>query len=115
MKFTGRTRCMTDAEICRMYAECQDSLAVAYHAQCSSTTVLTIVRRSGGVIPKRGGRRTKLAATDAEICRRYLGGQSGITIAKELGTHSVTIYEILERQGVERRETWRHFKKQPLG
>lgn len=111
MKFTGRVRRMTDDEICRMYAERQDSLVVAYHAQCSSTTVLNIVRRSGGVIPKRGGRRTKLAATDAEICQRYLGGQSGVSLAHELGTHPVTIYEILERYGVERREKWRHLKQ----
>jgi hypothetical protein len=115
MKFTGRTRRMTDEEICRMYAECQDSGTVAYHAQCSSTTVLTIVRRNGGVIPKRGGRRRQLDATDAEICRMYQSGQSGISIAHELGTHSVTIYEILKAHGVERREKWRHFKKQQLG
>jgi hypothetical protein len=111
MKFTGRPRRMTDAEICRMYAECQDSLTVACHAQCSSTTVLTIARRNGIVIPKRGGRRIPLDATDAEICRRYLGGQSGVSLAQELGTHPVTIYGILERHGVERREKWRHLRK----
>jgi hypothetical protein len=111
MKFTAKPRRMTDEEICRMYAECQDSGAVAYHAQCSSTTVITIVRRYGGEIPKQGGRRKPLPVSDAEICRRYIGGQSGITIAKDAGTHPVTIYDILERHGIERRVKWRHLNQ----
>jgi hypothetical protein len=111
MKFTGKPRCMTDQEICQMYAECLDSITVAYHAQCSSTTVLAIARRNGIEIPKRGGRRKLLDATDAEICRLYQSGQSGITIAECLGTHPVSIYKILEKHGIERRQKWQHLKK----
>jgi hypothetical protein len=110
MKFTGRARCMTDKEICQMYVDCGDSETVAYHAQCSGTTVLNIVRRNGIEVAKRGGRRKPLPATDAEICRLYLSGQSGVMIAHELGTHPVTIYDILERRGIERRVKWQHLK-----
>lgn len=93
-----------------MYLDCGDGATVAYHAQCSSTTVLSIVRRNGIEIAKRGGKRKPLAVTDAEICRRYLGGQSGVTIAADIKTNPVTIYKILESNGIPRREKWRHLR-----
>lgn len=111
MKFTARPRLLTDEQICRMYLECRDSETVAYQAQCSGTTVLTIVKRHGIEVNKRGGREKPLAISDEEICRMYLSGQSGIKIAESLGTYPLGIYKILERHGIERRTKWQHIKK----
>lgn len=105
MKFTGRKRKLTDAEICALYVEIGDSVIVSIRAGCSSTTVLTIVRRGGGKIWPIGGRRKRgLAATDQEICDRYLAGESGYQIAQSAGTSGALIYSILERNGVPRRD-----------
>jgi hypothetical protein len=111
MKFTNRTRCMTDEQIYQMYLECGDSETVAYHAQCSGSTVLTIVRRSGIEVNKRGGKVKPLPISDEEICRRYQAGESGIKIAEAANTHSVSIYKILDKHGIERRIKWQHLKK----
>ena len=110
-RFTGRPRRLTDGEICRMYAECRDSETVAYHAQCSGTTVLSIVKRNGGEVNRRGGRRKQLPIDEAEICRMYQSGQSGITIAETLKVSYPVIYKILEKNGIEPRRQWQHLRK----
>jgi hypothetical protein len=111
MKFTGRNRTMTDEEICQMYLECRDSETVAYHAKCSGTTVLSIARRNGIEVNRRGGKRKPLPVSDAEVCRRYLSGQSGITIATDLGVSYPLVYKILEKHNIERRRKWHHLGK----
>lgn len=103
MKFTGRPRLLTDEEICRMYAEVMDSETVAYHAQCSGSTVLAIVRKHGGEVNKRGGRPKPLTTSDAEICRLYKSGLSGAQVASQVGTDAYRIFKILEKNGVDRR------------
>lgn len=111
MKFTGRKRKLTDAEICALYAEIGDSVVVSLHAGCSGTTVLTIVRKNGGAIWPIGGRRKRgIPITDQEVCTRYLAGESGIALAQYAGTSSAMIYNILERNGVPRRNRVWHLR-----
>jgi hypothetical protein len=110
MKFTGRPRLLTDEQICKLYLEGQDSETIAYQAQCSGTTVLTIVRRNGIEVIKRGGRVAPLPVSNEEVCRLYQSGQSGNAIAEALGTHATRIYKILDQNHVERRRNWQHLK-----
>jgi hypothetical protein len=110
-KFLAQPRCMTDEQICQMYQDCGDSETVAYHARCSGTTVLTIVRRHGIAVNKRGGRPKPLPIGDEEICRRYLAGESGLQIAESIGSHGVSVYNVLKANGIERRSQWKHLRK----
>lgn len=106
MKFTARPRSMTDEQICAMYAEHGDSLTVGLHANCSSTTVLDIVRRNGGKVgPPGGPRRSRVLhrLTAEQICQRYKAGESGVAIAEAAGCSTATVYTTLEAHGIPRR------------
>lgn len=109
MKYTGRPRTLTDAEVCEKYAELKDSVIVGILAGCSATTVTTIVRRSGGAVLPRGGRvQRPLLLSVEEVCRRYLAGESGESIARDSGTYAAKIYQTLTAAGVARRERGWH-------
>jgi hypothetical protein len=97
---------MTDEEICHMYAATGSAESVAMRAGCSTTTVISICRKAGLPIQKPGGPpgRKPLRLSDAEVIRRYLGGESGASIAAAAGCGYSRIYQILERAGVERRD-----------
>jgi hypothetical protein len=102
----GRRRILSDAEIVRLYLAGDDSGTVGLLAGCDPTTVLTLVRCAGGTVRKPGGCRKpdlyKLA--DAEICRRYQSGISGPEIADAADCAVSSIYSVLRRYGVERRD-----------
>lgn len=102
---SGRPRLMTDEQICEMYAEHGDSFTVGLHANCSSTTVLTIVRRHGGKIGTPGGVRMVrvLKLTAEQMCQRYKAGESGPSLAKAAGCSTGTVYKTLEAHGIPRR------------
>jgi hypothetical protein len=112
MKFCGRPRKLTDAEIVEKYAELGDAITVGILAGCSPTTVAKIVRRAGGVVGPRGGRVTRPATLSVdEICRRYLEGESGHSIAQGAGTYAARIYKVLAAAGVPRRERGWHMAR----
>jgi hypothetical protein len=99
-------RLISDEEILRLYAEEEmDSDTISYRAGCSSTTVLDIVRKLGGVVRGRGGcsERKTLKLTDAEIIQRYKDGASGLTLAEQAGCEPPTIYRVLHSHGVRTR------------
>lgn len=92
-----------------MYAERGDSFTVGLHANCSSTTVLSIVRKAGGVIKPAGGVRITRRLrhlTAAQVCERYRAGESGPVLARAAGCDTRMIYETLEAHGIPRRRPW---------
>jgi len=87
----------------RLYVEEElDGDTISYRAGCSSTTVLDIVRKLGGVVRGRGrgSERKTLKLTDSEIIQRYNDGASGLTLAEQAGCNHVTIYRVLHSHGV---------------
>jgi len=99
-------RRLPDEEILRLYVEEKlDSSTIGIPAECTSKTVLEIVRALGGVVRGPGGRgdRGPLKLTDAEIIRRYNDGASGKALAKQAGCSYSTLYGLLHRHGVRTR------------
>jgi hypothetical protein len=99
-------RLISDQEILRLYVEEElDGDTISYRSGCSSTTVLEIIRKLGGVVRERGGRceRKTLKLTDAEIIQRYNDGASGLTLAEQAGCDHTTIYRLLHSHGVRTR------------
>lgn len=110
---SGRRR-LPDAEIVRLYLEEDlDGDAVGLRAGCSSTTVLALVKDAGGVVRGRAGRPASYARglSDAEICHRYRIGESGHEVARAARCTSTTVYQVLDRYGVPRRNRGRPGKK----
>lgn len=106
--YTGRRRLLSDAEICRLYAEMQDGEGVGLKAGLSGSTVLKIVRANGGVVLPRGARRghpyRAIPLSDADIVAMYQGGRSGVAIAEIAGCGEHRIYSVLDAAGVPRRD-----------
>jgi hypothetical protein len=99
-------RHLPDEEILRLYVEEKlDSSTIGIRAECTSKTVLKIVRALGGVVRGRGGRGDggPLKLTDAEIIQRYNDGTSGKALAKQAGCSHSTLYGLLHRHGVRTR------------
>lgn len=97
-----RRRALPDEEIIRLYIEENlDSDTIAFAAQCSSTTVLDIVRAAGHPVrrPGRGAPRHRHVSDD-EIIARYRSGQDGPRLAALAGCTPGTIYRLLRRHGV---------------
>lgn len=106
MRYTTRRRTLGDAEICRLYADLQDSEAVAARAGCSAPTVIALVRRAGQPVRPPGprpGRRAPLALPEDEIVRRYQAGQYATEISKAAQCSQSAVYRVLEANGVPRR------------
>ena len=99
-------RLLSDEEILRLYVEEElDGDTIGYRAGCSGKTVLEIVRKLGGVVRERGGRRKRktLKLSDDEIIQRYNDGASGRTLAMQAGCDHATIYRVLHSHGVRTR------------
>jgi DNA-binding CsgD family transcriptional regulator len=99
-------RRLPDEEILRLYVEEKlDSSTIGIRTECTSRTVLKIVRALGGVVRGPGGRgdRGPLKLTDAEIIQRYKDGASGKALAKQAGCSHSTLYGLLHRHGVRTR------------
>src|SRR4051794_24859838 len=96
-------RRISDEEILRLYVEGKlDSSTIGLRAECTSKTVLEIVRALDGVVRGPGGRgnRGPLKLTDAEIIQRYTDGATGKALAKQAGCSQSTLYGLLHRHGV---------------
>jgi DNA-binding CsgD family transcriptional regulator len=96
-------RRISDEEILRLYVEGKlDSSTIGLRAECTSKTVLEIVRALDGVVRGPGGRgnRGPLKLTDAEIIQRYNDGATGKALAKQAGCSQSTLYGLLHRHGV---------------
>lgn len=103
----GRTqRTLPDEEIVALYAGGLDSDTIAARANCNATTVLDLVRRAGETVRRPGGRPRPDShrLSDAEICERYRKGQNGPDIADAAGCATSSIYNILKRNGIPRRD-----------
>ena len=99
-------RRIPDEEILRLYVEEKlDSSTIGLRAECTSKTVLQIVRALSGVVRGPGGRGDggPLKLTDAEIIQRYTDGASGKALAKQAGCSHSTLYGLLHRHGVRTR------------
>jgi DNA-binding CsgD family transcriptional regulator len=108
MRYTSRQRRLSDPEIIVLYAELQDSDAVADRAGCSQPTVLAILRRAGVEVRPVGGprgRRVRLAIPESEIIRMYRAGLIAREIAPRAGCSASVVYRILAQHGVERRKS----------
>jgi hypothetical protein len=100
------SRLVSDAEIVALYASGLDADTIGYRAGCCGTTVLAIVRASGGTVRSPGAGRDKPLKLSAEvIVRRYLAGESGPMIADAAGCVASTVYRVLRRHGVTLRDT----------
>lgn len=89
-----------------MYASGLDADSIGYRAGCSGSTVLAIVRASGGTVRPPGSNPGKpLRLTAAEICKRYQAGESGPILAAAAGCVASTIYRVLRAHGVTMRDT----------
>jgi DNA-binding CsgD family transcriptional regulator len=97
-----KARTLSDAEIVAAYVGGEDSSSVAERASCDAGTVLYLVKRAGQPTRPRPAPRPykKLALSDAEICRLYRDGLSGIAIGDRAGTSASTIYGVLRRNDV---------------
>lgn len=101
-RYWYRDRRLTDAEICERYAEGASSIDVGLLANCSSTTVLDVVRKYGVAVRSVGGSaplgRRKLS--DADVCLRYLAGHTAPRLARTAGCCTATVYRILRDGGI---------------
>jgi hypothetical protein len=95
-----------DDKIVEMYASGIDADSIGYRAGCCGTTVLTIVRASGGTVRPPGSNPGKpLRIDEATICKLYRAGESGPIIAAAAGCAPSTVYRILRSHGVTMRDT----------
>lgn len=99
-------RRISDAEIVRLYVdERLDSDSIGARAQCSGSTVLSLVRAAGFTPRLPGGRRKhSLKISEDEVVTRYLDGQSGPQIAEVAGCTPSNVYHVLRRRGVRLRD-----------
>lgn len=97
-------RSLTDEQIIHLYLSGIDSDTIGYRANCSGTTVISIVRAAGHEIRKKGGRRHSLPMSDADIAKRYTAGETGPEIARDIGCTASSIYHVLRRLNVEIRD-----------
>jgi DNA-binding CsgD family transcriptional regulator len=93
-------RTLSDEEIIRLYLSGIDSDTISYRANCSGTTVISLVRAAGHEIRKKGGRRHSLPTSDADIAKRYTAGETGPQIARDIGCTPSSVYHVLRRLGV---------------
>lgn len=100
------SRLIPDDKIVELYASGLDADSIGYRAGCCGTTVLNIVRDAGGTVRPAGSNPAKpLKLTAAEICKRYLAGESGPILADAAGCTASTVYRLLRAHGVVMRDT----------
>ena len=100
-----------ELEVCRRYKAGETAKSIAGAFGVSATTILKVLdrwdvpRNNRAVYPsaKRVELRVLPAVQEAEVCRRYMGGESIPTIAKTLGVGVGAVNGALERNGVEKR------------
>jgi hypothetical protein len=100
-------RRLDDQEIVRLYLGGDDSDAVGFMAGCSSSTVLSLVKRAGYDVRGRGGRPrgTVRNLSDAAIIQGYRTGLSGGELADRAECSKSTVYSVLRQGNIARRRT----------
>lgn len=97
---------LTDEQIAELYASGLDADTIGYRAGCSGSTILAIVRASGGTVRSPGSKPDKPLKLSAEdLVRRYQAGDSGPILAEAAGCTASTIYRVLRSHGVTIRDT----------
>jgi hypothetical protein len=99
---------LPDAAIVDLYREHRNAVAVGVIANCSDTTVLGIVRKSGhgDLINHQRGRPStpksprRLPLSDAEIIERYQAGTSLADLLDQTGAVRPRIRGIIEAAGI---------------
>jgi hypothetical protein len=97
---------LPDAEIIELYREHRDSVTVGALANCSGTTVLHILKRTGhgDLITRHTTRKPKtprrLPLSDAEIVERYQAGASLTDLVDQTGGGHPRIRSIIQAAGV---------------
>ena len=102
----GRSLTVVDrSEIVRRYRLGESGLALAGAFGVSKPTIYAILRRAGlSLRSSSESRRALSGEQEAEICQRYLAGESGQALRKAFGVRSdAPIYDALERRGIQRR------------
>ena len=94
-----------EAEICRRYRDGENTIHLEEAFGVNRSTIFRILSRNG--VKTRSRKETQGGLSDsqeAEVCGRYLKGDSSPVLAKEMGVSSHAILSILGRHGIERRD-----------
>jgi hypothetical protein len=99
---TRRKRLLSDREIVDLYKSGLSAMEVAQQAGTNWSKVLELVREAGETVRPKGSPRPTLpeGVTEADVCRRYRAGESGLQIAASLKIGRNFVYRILEQGGV---------------
>lgn len=95
-----------DVEVLRLWRSGEDGVQIAEKIGRGSTTVYRILKRYEIVPsqekrrPKKDWRRRHTAEQEAEIVRRYQGGEFLKTIARDLKCHPATVTNVVKRNGL---------------
>jgi hypothetical protein len=96
---------MSDQEIIAAYEAGADPDTVGFHAGIHAQTVRAILRDYGVTLrPSTRGRHCAKPVPEEELCKRYVAGESGIALADAYGVSTATVYGILSRRNIERRD-----------
>lgn len=108
----------TETEIAARYSSGEPSTALAGELGTSPAVILGVVRRRGGAVRTISEAKRKLTPKqNAEIRRRYEGGETSPTLAAEHGVRTQVIVDAVRRAGGEIRPIgsfgWRGGRRAP--
>ena len=91
-----------EREICRRYLAGETTTQLGTLLGTGDSTVLNVLRRNNVAARARGGGRERLltAENEAEICRRYLAGESAVQLGAAFGVDPATVSKYLKRKGI---------------
>jgi hypothetical protein len=100
-----RRRLLTDDEVCARYAAGENSIDLGIIAQCSNTTIISIIRSYGGAVRPRGAGQGARLLSDQIIVKRYVSGEGSTALARAAGCKTATVYKILTSAGITKRHS----------
>ena len=91
-----------EREICRRYLAGETTTQLGTLLGTSESTVSNVLKRNNVAARARGGGRERLltAENEAEICRRYLAGESAVQLGAAFGVDPATVSKYLKRKGI---------------
>jgi transposase len=105
-RFTGEA----EADLCAAYRAGRSAQALADEHGTTRLTVASTIKRNGVAMRPAGGKNPRLLddADEADVVRRYQGGETITAIGREFGTHYSRIAGVLRRRGVHLRpRSWK--------